>query len=265
MKAARVVVLGVALAAGGVAALLARGHKTEEVKPAAPPLETVDVLVARYDLSRGKLIEAADIKWQPWPKVSTSPTFVKKSERPDAMDQFVGAIVRQPVAAGEPIRDPAVVFAKGSGFLAAVLPQGMRAVSMDISPQTGAGGFVLPEDHVDIVLTRRDREAEKNNGGVEAYISETILKNVRVLAVDQSVEEKSGEKVVVGKTVTVEVTPEQAETLALSRQLGTLSLALRSLLDSQSSIPEQPQVPKQEERISINTVRFGVSAPHKSP
>ena len=128
---------------------------------------------------------------------------------------------------------------------------------MDISPETGAGGFILPEDHVNVVLTRHDRAAEKANGGVEKIVSETILRNVRVLAVDQAVEEKNGQKVAVGKTATLELTPQQAETLALSRQLGTLSLALRSLLNSQSSSPEGGK--NEETRTSINTVRYGVS------
>jgi len=262
MKAARLVVLGVAVAAGGMAALLAsRGHQPEPPKaPVASvaPIETVDVLVAKTDLSRGQLIEAADVGWQAWPTAAANASFIRKTARPDAVNQFVGAIVRVPVAAGEPIRDPAVVFAKASGFMAAILPKGMRAVSMEIAPENGAGGFILPEDHVDIVLTRRDKAAEKATG-VEKLVSETILRNVRVLAVDQAVEGKNGQKVAVGRTATVELTPQQAETLALSRQLGTLSLALRSLLDSQSSSPEGGDEHKEEARTSINTVRYGVS------
>jgi pilus assembly protein CpaB len=115
---------------------------------------------------------------------------------------------------------------------------------------------VLPEDHVDILLTRHDKAAEKTTG-TEKIVTDTILRNVRVLAVDQAVEEKSGQKVVVGRTVTVELTPQQSETLAVSRQLGTLSLALRSLVDSQSSMPEGGQ--DSDHAPSIQTVRFGIS------
>src|SRR5580693_3943033 len=240
MKAARLVVLGVALAAGRVAALLAGGHHEAPPPPAAappPPLATVDILVAKNDLSRGEVIGEGDIDWQTWPAASANASFVKRTDRPDAIHQFVGAIARESVASGEPIRDPAVVFAKGSGFLAATLPKGMRAVSMEVSAENGAGGFILPDDHVDVMLTRRDKAAEKMTG-VEKFTSEAILRNVRVLAIDQAVEEKAGQKVVVGKTATLELNPDQAETLALSRQLGTLSLALRSLVDSQSSTPE---------------------------
>jgi pilus assembly protein CpaB len=259
MKAARLVVLGVALAAGGVAAFLASGHHEAAAPappPPPPPLETVDVLVAKTDLGRGQVIGDGDVDWQTWPAAAANPSFIKKTERPDGINQFVGAIVRVPVATGEPIRDPAVVFAKGSGFMAAILPKGMRAVAMEVSAESGAGGFILPDDHVDVVLTRRDKAAEKVTG-VEKYISEAILRNVRVLAIDQAVEEKAGQKVVVGKTATLEMTADQAETLALSHQLGTLSLALRSLVDSQSSTPEGDDA--NNRRAAINTVRYGVS------
>ena len=133
----------------------------------------------------------------------------------------------------------------------------MRAISTEISPETGAGGFILPNDHVDVILTRRDSEAEKT-AGVEVHISETILTNIRVLAIDQTVEEKNGQRVVVGKTATLELTPRQAETLALSRQMGTLSLALRSLVDS-SGKDAEPATDDNGAAAAINMVRFGVT------
>ena len=259
MKAARLVVLGVALAAGGVAAYLAssRHEAPPVVAPPPPPLATVEILIAKNDLGRGQLIGEGDIGWQIWPQVAATQTFVKKTERPDAMRQFVGAVVRIPVAAGEPIRDPAVVFAKGSGFLAAVLTKGMRAVAMEVSAENGAGGFILPDDHVDVILTRRDKATEKLTG-IEKFISEAILRNVRVLAIDQAVEEKAGQKVVVGRTATLELSPDQSETLQLSRQLGTLSLVLRSLVDSQSPNVEGGE-DVDDRRGPMNTVRYGVS------
>jgi pilus assembly protein CpaB len=257
MKAARLVVLGVALAAGGFAAYLASSHREAAAPPPpAPPLATVEILIAKNDLGRGQLITESDIGWQLWPEVAATASFVKKKERPDAMRQFVGAVVRIPVASGEPIRDPAVVFAKGSGFMAAVLTKGMRAVAMEISAENGAGGFILPDDHVDVVLTRRDKASEKITG-VEKFTSEAILRNVRVLAIDQGVEEKPGQKVAVGKTATLELSPDQVETLTLSRQLGTLSLALRALVDSQSPTAEGGDV--YDRRGPMNTVRYGVS------
>ncbi len=139
--------------------------------------------------------------------------------------------------------------AKGSGFMAAILPSGMRAVSTQISPETGAGGFILPNDRVDVIMTPRGRD---DKGGERT--SETILRNVRVLAIDQTVEEKNGQKVVVGKTATLELSPSQAETLALSQQLGVLSLALRSIADG--TLEEKPD---DSARHNVNVVRFGVS------
>jgi pilus assembly protein CpaB len=203
------------------------------------------------------VVGAQDVGWQIWPAASTGSNFIKKTDRPDAIKDFVGAIVRIPVAAGEPIRDSKVVMAKAGGFMAAILPHGMRAISLDVAPDTGAGGFILPNDHVDVVLTRRDKAAEKLSG-IEKYVSETVLRNVRVLAVDQTVEEKEGQKVVIGKTATIELDPHQAETLALSRQLGTLSLTLRSILDSQSPTPEGGEG-KEESKSTVNTVRYGVT------
>lgn len=261
MRTARVIVLGVALAAGGIAAYLASGSRQPEPPPAPPPpppLATVEVLVATADLGTGQVISDRDIGWQTWPAAAANANFIKKADRPDAIKDFAGAFVRTSIAGGEPLRESKVVMAKGSGYMAAILPRGMRAVSMDVAPDTDAGGFILPNDHVDIVLTHRDKSA--NSAGGERFVSETILRNVKVLAVDQTVAEKDGEKVVIGKTATVELTPAQAETLAFARQSGVLSLALRSLLDSQSPVPENGERRDDDDHRSINTVRYGVSA-----
>src|SRR5579863_5054274 len=259
MKAARLVVLGVAVAAGGIAAYLAAGSKAPPPPPpvaAAPPLETVEVLVAKSDLTRGQVIQTQDIGWQTWPKDAANSSFIKKSDRPGATNDFVGAIVRVSMLAGDPIRGPYVVMAKGSGFMAAILPKGMRAVAIDISAVSSAGGFILPDDRVDVVLTRRDKAAEKSTG-VEKFVSDTILHNVRVLAVDQAVDTKGDAKVALGKTATLELTQSQAETLELSHQLGTISLTLRSIRDSGPSAPQDDETDNHEQ--SINTIRFGVS------
>lgn len=259
MKAARIVVLGVALAAGGVAALLAGRSE----KPPAPPpeqkakLDTTDILVAKADIGMGQTLSPQDVQWQPWPAGVAGGNFIRKTDRPDAIESVSGSIARSAFVSGEPIQEGKLVNAKGSGFMAAILPTGMRAVSTTISAETGAGGFILPNDHVDVILTRRDREAEKATG-IEVHTSETILSNVRVLAIDQTVAEKNGDKVVVGKTATLELTPPQTETLALSRQLGTLSLALRSITDAKEDKPEATD-DSRKRRNGVNVVRFGVS------
>ena len=260
MKAARLVVLVVAVAAGGAAALLA-GRGGDEPPPATPAptvsIDTVDVLVAKTDIPLGQSIGAQDMQWQLWPTQAASPVFMRKSDKPNAIEELTGAIARAPFVAGEPLRESKLIKANGSGYMAAVLDKGMRAVSTEISPETGAGGFILPNDRVDVILSRRDREAEKAAGG-ESHTTDTILTNIRILAIDQTLGEKDGQKVVIGKTATLELTPRQAEMLALSRQLGTLSLALRSLADAgDSTLPNDDE--RTGRKAGINTVRFGVS------
>jgi pilus assembly protein CpaB len=258
MKAARLVVLGIALAAGGLAAVLAGGFGgSPPPPPSAPPvpqIATVDILVAKADVGIGTALGPDQLQWQTWPESASNPAFINRKQHPDALQQFVGAIVRVPMAAGEPVRENKVIRANGSGYMAAILPSGMRAYSTEISAETGAGGFILPNDRVDVILSRRDREAEKATG-VESHISETILTDVRVLAIDQLVQEKEGQRVVVGKTATLELTQRQAELLAAARQTGTLSLTLRSLVDAkQKAVVDEG--PARGNRLS--TIRFGV-------
>jgi pilus assembly protein CpaB len=255
MKAARIVVLGVALLAGGAAAfLVGRGEEPEQVQAPEPvaQLATTDVLIAKNDINMGTSVGAQDFQWQQWPAATTGAAFVTKKERPNAIDELAGSIARGPFSAGEPIREAKLIKANGSGYMAAILPSGMRAISTEISPETGAGGFILPNDRVDVILSRRDRGDTRGTDPT----SETILTNVRVLAIDQTVEDKNGQRVVVGKTATLELSPRQAETLALSRQTGTLSLALRSLLDANNNAPPPDEAGR---RTGINTVRFGVT------
>src|SRR5258708_11012203 len=154
---------------------------------------------------------------------------IRRNERPDATTQIAGSIARAPFIAGEPIREAKLVKPNGSGFMAAILPTGMRAISTEISPETGAGGFILPNDPVDVILSKRDKNPDRS--GADIIVSEIILPNIRVLAIDQAPKEKDGQNTVIGKTVTLELRPEQAETLAPARQSGTLSLALRSIAD----------------------------------
>jgi pilus assembly protein CpaB len=261
MKTARLVVLGIAVVAGGGAALLA--GRSEAPPPvaavSAPAIDTVDVLVAKKDVNIGQVIQAPDMGWLAWPASSINPLFLRRNERPDAIEQLAGSIVRVPIASGEPLREGKLIKAKGSGYMAAILPEGMRAVSTEISPETGAGGFILPNDRVDVILSRRDKEAERLTG-VESMVAETLLRDVRVLAIDQTVEEKNGQRVVVGKTATLEVTSRQAESLAMGRLMGTLSLALRSLVDSDPA--KRPAVTPEDDLTAsnrLNMVRFGIS------
>ena len=257
MKVTRVLVLVIALAAGGAAAFLIGSD--DEKKPDAPApfaqFATTDVLIAKGDIGMGTAVSTQDLQWQAWPAATTGASYVTRKSRPNAVEELAGSITRGPFTAGEPIREAKLIKANGAaGFMAAILPSGMRAVSTEISPETGAGGFILPNDRVDVILSRRPNTDSKSGS---KPVSETILTNVRVLAIDQQVEEKNGQRVVVGKTATVELSPRQAETLAQSRQLGTLSLALRSLLDANKAAEVDDS---QDRKTEINTIRFGVSA-----
>src|SRR6202022_3202387 len=205
----------------------------------------------------GQTVGPEDMQWQTWPAATTSSTFIRRNERPDATTQIAGSIARAPFIAGEPIREPKLVKANGSGFMAAILPTGMRAISTEISPETGAGGFILPNDRVDVILSKRDKNPDKS-ASADIVNSEIILTNVRVLAIDQAPKEKDGQNAVVGKTVTLELKPGQAEALAAARQTGTLSLALRSIVDvSMAESISDDQAPRRRGE-SINVVRYGV-------
>src|SRR3977135_787794 len=213
MNTARIVVLMIALSAGGVAVYLASGLDNKPA-PTAPvaQLQTVDVLVAKSDIGLGQTVTPEDMQWQTWPSATESHSFIRRNERPDATTEIAGSIARAPFIAGEPIREPKLVKANGSGFMAAILPTGMRAVSTEISPEAGPGVFILPNDRVDVILSKREKNPDKN--GPDLIHAEIILSNIRVLAIVQAPKEKDGQNTVVGKTATLELKSDQAEILA---------------------------------------------------
>ena len=172
--------------------------------------------------------------------VDAGSNLINRASRAEAIKEIAGSIARAPFIAGEPIREQKLVKANGSGFMAAILPTGMRAISTEISPETGAGGFILPNDRVDVILSKREKNPDGK--GADVVQSEIILSNIRVLAIDQAPKEKEGINTLVGKTVTLELKPEQAETLARARQSGTLALALRSITDVNGRPKASPRI-----------------------
>ncbi|MGA7809967.1 Flp pilus assembly protein CpaB [Bradyrhizobium sp.] len=234
MKPARIIVLAIALIAGGIAAYLASGSDTKAPVQAVvqgPP--TVDILVAKNDIALGQTVNDNDMEWQTWTQTTASSSFIRRTEGTDAKKEIVGSIARSPFIAGEPIREQKLVKANGAGFMAAILPSGMRAVSTEISAETGAGGFILPNDRVDVVLSKHDKGSGADPSVVvDVVVSQVVLTNIRVLAIDQAPKEKDGQNAVLGKTATLELTPDQVQTLAKARLSGTLSLALRSIADA---------------------------------
>lgn len=260
MNTARIVVLVIALGAGGVAAYLASGYQNAPapVAPVAETLPTVEILIAKNDVQLGQALKPDDLQWQVWPAATASSAFIRRDNRPEAQTQIAGAIARVPLMQGEPIREQKLVRAEGSGFMAAILPSGMRAVSTEISAETGAGGFILPNDRVDIVLTRRLKNPDGAKGDNDLIVSEVILSNIRVLAIDQAPKEKDGQNAVLGKTVTLELKPDQVATLSAARQGGTLQLALRSIVDANAA---EGTIEKEAKRSDgVNVIRYGVQA-----
>ncbi len=233
MNKARLAVLGLALiTAIGAAVLVSKMSGGEQkVVVEAPKSETVKVLVAAKDINLGTLLTSAHMVWQDWPKTALSNSLITKESTPKATTDFKGATVRAPFVQGEPIISRKIIRPEQGGFMAAILPKGMRAISVRISVETGAGGFILPNDRVDVLLTRRVRTGGQSSR--EEHFTETVLKNVRILAIDQTFsDDGKGDQVVVGKTATLELKLEQAEILSLAEAMGDISLALRSIKEN---------------------------------
>ena len=272
MKPARIVVICVAAVAAIGLALVVRAMGSRDGEPTtvasaaveAPPMARV--LVAARDLQPGKRLESADMEWKDWPLDGLNPTYITDgsvplpsteaedaAETPEnqvegavegaarvvervagtgAQSDYVGAVVREAFVAGEPIVVRKIVRSGDSGFLAAYLEPGMRAMAIRVSVETAAGGFILPGDRVDVVMTR---ELRNNNSTPDSdgrrHVTSTVMQNVKILAIDQTTQ--AGEdQAVVGATATLEVSPGDAEVLTLARAEGDLSLMLRSYADA---------------------------------
>lgn len=208
---------------------------------AAPPAEAAavptgpKVLVAKRALPVGTIITADALGFQPWPKELVQDAYFIEGEAD--LNKLLGTVVRYPITAGEPVTQGSLVAPGDRGFLAAALGPGMRAVTIPVSEDTGVAGFIFPGDHVDLVLTQ---EVQGEGDGPSLKTAETVLRNLRVLATDQRTEtatDENGKTVVAtSSNVTLEVTPKIAEKIAVARTIGTISLVLRSIADSQAEL-----------------------------
>jgi pilus assembly protein CpaB len=222
----RVILLIGALSAGGVAAWLVIAARPEPVTKVVvqPGPATQDVLVAAGDLQPAQTLGKQNLRWQAWPENLLNPVYVTRSSRPDAIDALAGAVIRNRIAAGEPVREENLI-PRHAGYLATVLPAGKRAMAVRISAESTAGGFILPNDRVDVL-----------HSDGKSPVSHTVLSNVRVLAIDQAVDDAakndSSKANVIGKTATLELDPAQAEILTGAQASGILSLSLRSAADN---------------------------------
>lgn len=246
----RVFILIVAIGAGSLAGWLALsmqpGVAVTTIETPSPPQPMTEVLVAAADLEQGRTLDEKGVRWQSWPLSAVSPGFVTRTAQPEAIKKMSGLMVRSHFVSGEPIREDKL--SRGSNLLAAMLLPGRRAVAIRISVESTAGGFILPNDRVDVIQT----VARPGQGQTE-NLSRTLLTNIRVLAVDQKVDETKGQAVV-GKTATLELSPDQAEAIAAGQAAGILSLALRSSSDNS----EEPML-QRPSNVSVRFLRAGQS------
>jgi pilus assembly protein CpaB len=209
------------------------------------------VLVAAGDIGMGQQITADNVRWQTWPDEAVNESYIRKASSPNAVEELQGTTVRSQFITGEPIRQVKLARAE-SGFLSAILPSGKRAVAVRVSAQNTAGGFILPNDRVDVIQTLAQQATPDTPA---ENVSRTILTNVKVLAIDQTVEEQDGEAVVVGKTATLELDPAQVELITAAEASGTLSLSLRSVSDT-----DEVATAREERRSStVKVIRSGRS------
>jgi pilus assembly protein CpaB len=232
MRARTLILLLVAiLLAGGTGMLvrswLAQQRNAEAVAAPMPTPTQKSILVAHGVIARGQILKPTDLAWQSWPDGAIDHAYIQKGTK--KIEDFAGWVARDPLGPGEPVTENKMVAPGSRGFLAAVLRPGMRAVSVPVTRTSGISGFVFPGDQVDILITHSLPTSTSKGPAVLHQASETVLHDVRVLAVDQKLDNKVSEPVV-AQTATLEVTPKQSEMIAVASEMGKLSLSLRSLV-----------------------------------
>lgn len=240
MVASRIIIAGVAVAAAGGAGYIAKNMAAPPAPveitqgPVAPSIATSEILVLSGDVPMGATIDG-NVSWQDWPSDAINEHMVTKDREPDALEKLQGSVARLAMYQGEPLRRSKLIDA-GQPFMSSILPSGKRAIATQIAADTSAGGFILPNDFVDVIMVRRGE-----GQGTTSFQTETILKNIRVLAIDQAIQEdEEGRKVKVGETATLELTPQQAEIISVAQQMADrLTLALRSVTDTQEVVTDE--------------------------
>jgi pilus assembly protein CpaB len=233
MRARTLILFVVAILLAGSTAMLVRSWLVQqrtveaEAAPMPPPPVQKSVLVASGDLTRGQILKPTDLAWQMWHDGGINHAYIQKGTK--TIEDFAGWVARHPFGPGEPITENKIVAPGSRGFLAAVLRPGMRAVSVPVTATSGISGFVFPGDQVDIVVSETLPAPGGNGNALQRKGAETVLHDIRVLAVDQKLDSKAGEAVV-AHNVTLEVTPKQSEIIAVASDMGKLSLSLRSLV-----------------------------------
>jgi pilus assembly protein CpaB len=215
--------------------VLSRRQEPAPVAAAVAPPPEAEILVAASDIKVGDVVKDGDLHFIAWPAASLDDRFIRRDQAGEGKGGLVGSVARQPLFAGQPITAQALFRRGEAGVMAGLLSPGMRALSIAVTPTSGVAGFVLPNDHVDVLLDQdvhaasSQAEDQPVRGNVLRFASEAILKDVRVLAVDDRLAKPDSAGNQPGKTVTVEVSPKDAETLVLAGRMGELVLALRSM------------------------------------
>ena len=241
MSPMRLIILAVALVAAVLAAFLVR-NLAGQTTVVQTPAETVErivevevsqqkVLVAKTDLRVGTLLTPDEFKWANWPDSTINPAYYTQEIAPDAMEILTGSVVRSAMFADEPVMPQKIVQKGETGFMAALLGPGNRAMTIEISPESASAGFILPDDRVDIILTQMI-EFEGDRDTQSQLVTSTIMENARVIAIDQTFGDVDGIPTLTGSTATFEVSQVQAELLANAARSGALSLTLRSAADA---------------------------------
>ena len=250
MSKMRVVIFSLAVGSAVMAGLLAKGFigiKPEKQVVEITKVKTVDVLTAAKDVLMGeKFVDGATV-WKAWPVENVTDAMITRDEKPDAQKVYMNARARLAVYEGETIMEKKIILPDQTGFMSVILPKGMRAISVAISERSAAGGFILPNDRVDVILTKKVASSQNSE---KVPVSETVLSNVRVLAINQTYrQQQEGDNVTVaeGKTATLELDPRQSEVIAQIESVGELSLALRSIAenDGKSMEKEGPKLSDQ--------------------
>jgi pilus assembly protein CpaB len=252
MSKMRVVMFALAIGSAIVAALLAKGvigRKPEVQVTEVAVVKTSDVLVVAKDVLMGEKFLNGTLAWKSWPADNVVPTMITKDAKPEAIKEYSDARARIAIYQGETVMDRKVLLPGKGGFMSSILPKGMRAISVSISSRSSAGGFILPDDRVDLILTPRGG----SNANSKAVRSEIVLSNVRVLAVNQVYQPKGEADTVTvdkGENATIEVTPHQAEVVEMLGASGDLSLALRSIAENDGKKLEEI-MPKLAEKFEL--------------
>ena len=287
---AAVSAIGLALV---VRAMGSSGEPTAVAVAAVETRPMAKVLVAAKDLEPGSRLTDSDLAWKDWPVAEVNPVFITDGSVPvpaapaaeeeagakasdtakvegaaarvtraatelatgGAKADFIGAVVREPILAGEPIVARKIVRAGDSGDMAAYLEPGMRAMAIRVTVETAAGGFILPGDRADVLLTREVKLPSGAAGGeTSKFVAATVMQNVKVLAIDQNTRAAENEQAVVGATATLEVSGRDAEVLALAKSEGELSLVLRSYADTAGPSGQVPGAARRGDAAAAGSV-----------